>query len=321
MGLWQCLWQSPAFFHMKWPFWGIKNPSGSPGGDGAPAPAKALWGEAPAAVLSWDQWIPWVFTGQNGQKGMMEWSSGVVPGKIRSEKKCCIASCDLKQETLAFRTFLRTNSQKFLKYPIPNIWYWSQRLILPSGTKSLKAPTSLQSLGESLPYPQLRSQTGATCGSSSKACTCKWLIWHCVRTHILYKCDQMWLLNVIEYSSYVHYIILYIAVCVYIYVYTCGHVCIWIYPTKMKRLWPTRARVKVSKVGKDEKTIYNGNTKLGIQNSETSATSYPSQSNFAMENHTYIQRSIHPFQIRIFERSGKVYTTEWPNIQHALAWW
>ena len=60
------------FFHMKWPFWGIKNPSGSPGGDGAPAPAKALWGEAPAAVLSWDQWIPWVFTGQNGQKGMME---------------------------------------------------------------------------------------------------------------------------------------------------------------------------------------------------------------------------------------------------------
>ena len=218
MGLWQCLWQSSAFFHMKWPFWGIKNPSGSPGGDGAPAPAKALWGEAPAAVLSWDQWIPWVFTGQNGQKGMMEWSSGVVPGKIRSEKKCCIASCDLKQETLAFRTFLRTNSQKFLKYPIPNIWYWSQRLILPSGTKSLKAPTSLQSLGESLPYPQLRSQTGATCGSSSKACTCKWLIWHCVRTHILYKCDQMWLLNVIEYSSYVHYKILYIAVCVYIYI-------------------------------------------------------------------------------------------------------
>jgi hypothetical protein len=40
-----------------------------------------------------------------------------------------------------------------------------------------------------------------------------------------------------------------------------------------------------------------------------------------MENHTYIQRSIHPFQIRIFERSGKVCTTEWPNIQHALAWW
>lgn len=88
-------------------------------------------GRGACSLLSWKPMDTMVFT---GQKGMIIWG---CPRKNKSEKKWCIASCDLKQETRAKRrTFLRTNSQKFLKYPIPNMWYWSQRLILPSGTTS-----------------------------------------------------------------------------------------------------------------------------------------------------------------------------------------
>ena len=215
------LWQSSAFS-----IWNCHFGDHPPRGFGSRLSWKPrrLWssgtgegalGEAPALCSAGNQWIPWVFTGQNGQKGMIIWG---CPRKNKSEKKWCIASCDLKQETLAFRTFLRTNSQKFLKYPIPNIWYWSQRLILPSGTKSLKHQPVFITWGipaYTLNWDPKLAPLGKLLQGLHMQVTNMTL---CTYTYTV----QMWsnvILNVIEYSSYVHYKILYIAVCVYIYIY------------------------------------------------------------------------------------------------------